>query len=270
MKKSVEISELKKIQKDRRQLVAKSNQLIQKARYDLSPNAQKIVLYCISKIKPTDDINTEYCINIRDLCNCLGLNMKDCEYYGYIKGIFLDLCQRQWAILPDGSICTISWIGDVKIPKNESNVFIKFNSNLQPYLYELQTKYTTYELQNVLVLKGKYAIRLYEILRSHTTAKQLGHFISAEAEYSIEQLRELLMVEGYKRWSDFESKVISPAIKEINTYSTDIAISYEPIRQGRKMERILFTINSPHGKDFADREYKGRMRLKNQSTPEYI
>mgnify|MGYP000787703372 FL=1 len=78
------------------------------------------------------------------------------------------------------------------------------------------------------------------------------------------------MVDGYKRWSDFESKVISPAIKEINTYSTDIAITYKPIKQGRKMERIVFTINSPHGKDFADREYKGRMRLKNQSTPEYI
>lgn len=270
MRKNQDIDELKKIQKDRKQLVAKSNQLIQKARYDLAPTAQKVVLYCISKIKPTDSIDTEYKINLNDLCQCLGLNMNEGNYYGYLKGIFLDLCQRQWTILPDGAIATISWIGDAKIPKNDSNVYIRFNSNLQPYLYELQTKYTTYELQNVLVLKGKYAIRLYEILRSHTTAKQLGHFLSTEAEYSIEQLRELLMVDGYKRWSDFESKVISPAIKEINTYSTDIAITYKPIKQGRKMERIVFTINSPHGKDFADREYKGRMRLKNQSTPEYI
>ena len=156
--------------------------------------------------------------------------MNEGNYYGYLKGIFLDLCQRQWAILPDGAIATISWIGDAKIPKNDSNVYIRFNSNLQPYLYELQTKYTTYELQNVLVLKGKYAIRLYEILRSQTSAERLGHFLSTEAEYSIEQLRELLMVDGYKRWSDFESKVISPAIKEINTYNNQVSKPLETWR----------------------------------------
>ena len=52
--------ELYELAEERNQLVVKHNSLIQKTRYSLSTQQQKIILYLISKIKPDDDELKEY------------------------------------------------------------------------------------------------------------------------------------------------------------------------------------------------------------------
>ena len=48
------------LEEERNQLVVKHNALIQKTRYSLNTQQQKIILYLISKIKPDDDELKEY------------------------------------------------------------------------------------------------------------------------------------------------------------------------------------------------------------------
>ena len=114
---------------------------------------------------------------------------------------------------------------------------------MEPYLFELRNRYTQYKLQNVLVFRGKYAIRLYEILRSYITQSDLDNDIEKDIDIDLEELRSVLAVSSYPRWADFDRFVIKPAIDEINQCAEDIHIEYEPLKNGRKVEKIIFIIS---------------------------
>ena len=231
---------------DREQYVVKSNDLIRKTRYDLTTQQQKIVLYAISKIKPDDDINQRYEFSLHDLCNACGIKLDEYGgfYYKSLKDDLVKLMSRQILTLPDGTMKSISWIGDVVIVPLNDTIYVKFNENLQPYLFDLREKYTQYRLQNVLVFRGKYAIRMYEILRSYTTQKAIDEDEEKEVNLTLEQLRYSLAVDSYPRWADFKRFVIDPAIKEINERSEELHIEYFPMRgeNKRSIEKINFVI----------------------------
>ena len=239
------MSSRQKTLSDREQYVVKANDLIRRSRYNLTAQQQKIVLYCISKIRPEDDINTRYEINITELANACGLQMDNTgTYYGTLKRAIKELTERHWCTMPDGVQMTMSWIGDAMIIPLNSTVYIKFNEYMQPYLFDLKEKYTQYQLQNVLVFRHKYSIRLYELLRSYTTQRNLEEYREADITLTVEELRALLDVNGYKEWREFNRRVIAPAIKEINKCAEDIHILYYPTRgeRSRSIEKINFVI----------------------------
>lgn len=63
--------------------VVKSNDIIQKAKYELNKNEQKIFCYAVSKIKPDDPANKEYTIDVKEFCDILGL-----DYYNGGSGYY--------------------------------------------------------------------------------------------------------------------------------------------------------------------------------------
>ena len=56
----------------------------------LKPIEQKTLLYAISKIKPTDEIDTEYTFEIKDFLNICGLTNKN--YTSTLVGVDLSIC----------------------------------------------------------------------------------------------------------------------------------------------------------------------------------
>ena len=235
---------------DREQYVVKANDLIRRTRYDLTAQQQKIVLYCISKIKPDDDIHTRYEININDLAQACGLKIDDGYYYTALRKDLTELTRREWCTMPDGGGMTVSWIGDaVMIPLN-STVYVTFNPNMQPYLFDLREKYTQYRLQNVLVFKGKYSIRLYELLRSYTTQQKSDNGTETEIILELQRIREILEVNGYNAYPEFNRRILAPAIKEINLRAEDIHVDYHKISGTgtRKTEKICFIITTASAK----------------------
>lgn len=258
------MSSRQKILADREQYVVKANDLIRRSRYNLTAQQQKIVLYCISKIKPDDDINTRYEININDLAEACGLQMDNTgTYYGTLKRAIKDLTERHWCTMPDGVQMTMSWIGDAVIIPLNSTVYIKFNEHMQPFLFDLKEKYTQYRLQNVLVFRCKYSIRLYELLRSYITQRKLEKYEEEEINLSVEELRALLDVKGYKEWREFNRRVITPAVNEINNCAEDIHVSFYPMRgeRSRSIEKINFVIEPAGGKQQYNAEKTRRKRL---------
>lgn len=255
-----------KTKDEQTQFVVKSNDLIRKTRYDLTTQQQKIILYAISKIKPTDAPNTLYEINIEDLCAACGIDIDDGGgyYYNTIKKDLVDLTRRLWVQMPDKSEATVSWIGDAMIVPLSGKVYIKFHEKMGPYLFELHHRYTQYQLKNVLVFKGKYAIRLYEILRSYTTQEAISNGIEKEVRFSLSELREILAVEKYSRWADFERYVIKKAVQEINKYSDEMKINYNVYKEdGRTVSSIVFIIGSLSGYEVykAHQEEKKQLRI---------
>ena len=56
------------IKKARTQRIVKSNEIIQKARYDLNIRELKVMSYIFSMIRPDDQMGKTYSFNIKDYC----------------------------------------------------------------------------------------------------------------------------------------------------------------------------------------------------------
>ena len=96
--------------------VVKSNDLIQKSRFNLSLQEQKIILYLISKVKPEDTELKEYIFEIRDFCKICGLETDSGKNYKDIKQTLKSLRDKSiWITLEDGSETTLSWIDKITI-----------------------------------------------------------------------------------------------------------------------------------------------------------
>lgn len=248
--------------KDRGYYVAKANDLIRKTRYSLTAQQQKIILFAISKIKPDDPPWTKYEFSVEDLCHVCGLR---CDaggtYYRRIKEDLTKLTERTWCVLPDGSHKTVSWIGDATITPNSGTVSITFNPNMEPYLFDLRQRYTQYKLEKVLVFKSGHTIRLWEILRSYTTPMNLEYGKEVQQMIGVDELREMMGVEGYPKWADFHRYVIKKAVDEINECSDELHIEYDTIKVGRNVEQLIFYINTPRAKQLLSASQKKKERL---------
>jgi len=214
--------------------VVKSNNLIQKSRFQLTVQEQKIVLYLISKIKPDDKsfMTTEF--SITEFCRVCGIHDESGKNYKDIKSAIKALVDKSiWVTLEDGKETILRWIDKPLIDKNAGTMQIKLDDLLKPYLLQLRENFTQFELLYTLAMKSQYSIRLYEILRSY----EYKHKI----EFHIDELKELLSASCYGRYPDFRRNVLEIAMKEIDALS-DINVSYEVVKQGRRYARIRFSV----------------------------
>lgn len=119
-------------------------------------------------------------------------------------------------------------------------------------VYNMLTKYmdegygyTPENLSILLAAKCTYTYRLYELLRLWSNSKN-------EVTYSIEELKDLFMLEDKKSYSvyaNFKNKVIIPAkneLEELNLFEID----FKEIKKGQKVVGITFYI-----KDLDKRKY---------------
>ena len=219
------------INSERDRLVVKDNELIRKARYNLTVNQQKIIAYVVSKIKPTDKEFTKYEISIQDFCAVCGIDKA--YFYSEIKEIIDNLDNKAFWVETEEKIFKFRWFSEVEIIKGSGKINIILNSKIKNYLLELQENFTQYELYNILALKGKYSIRLYEWFKSYSFMK--------EKKIELEKLKHILEAEKYKEFKAFRRRVIEPAIKEICNY-TDLEVSYERVTTGRIVTDLIFHI----------------------------
>ena len=218
---------------ERKQLVVKSNEIVQKSRYHLGTQQQKLILYMISKIRPEDTEFKEYAFELKNLCKILNIDVNGANYYRFKESIKKIADTSFWLEI-DGKDRLYRWIDDVTIEDGKTLVKIKFDEDLKPFLLQLRESFTYYQLENVLCFDSKYSFRLYEIFQSYG-------FIG-EIMFSLDELKRLLMIENkYNRFSMFKVNVLNKAIDEINKY-TDINISYSLIRENRIIKYIKFEL----------------------------
>jgi plasmid replication initiation protein len=223
-----------KLQEYRNYKVFKANELIQKSRFNLQMQEQKIILYLISKIKPEDMELKEQLFEIQDFCNLCGLDSESGGNYAYIKKTLKALRDKSiWITLEDGSEAILAWLDTVIVNKDSGTVKLKISEMMKPYLLFLKERYTQYELLYTLAMKSQYSLRLYELLKSYEYQRI--------RTFDIEELKLRLSAENYKRFPDFKRYVLDRAIEEINTLS-DIDVTYIIIKESRRFAKIEFTM----------------------------
>lgn len=223
------------IEKQREQLVVKANDVVRKARYQLSLQELKIMQYCFSKVKPTDTKDTEYIFRIKDFCMVCGMDYTSGTNYEDVKRALKGLRDKSmWILQEDGSETTVGWLGKVNISRGSGKVKIKFDEDMSQYINGLLNNYTQFQFLNILPMKSSYSVRLYELLKSYEFTK--AH------KFEINELKRLLMCEHYVNFGNFRQKVLEPATVEINRY-TDINIQWEPIKDGARVAFVNFIIS---------------------------
>lgn len=224
----------------RKQQVIKANELIQKSAFSLSALQQKIVLYLIAQIKPTDEDFKKYEFNIQDFCKVCGIEHTSGGNYAMLKEEIKKIRDQSIFVkLPNGVETTFSWIAKPYFYEKSGIVEIRLDEDLKPLLLQLQGGFTKYELIYTLQFKSKFSIRLYELIKSI-------HYHELDDygwTFEIEELKKRMDAENYKTFQHFKERALDPAVREINLYS-DKCLSYVDIRKGRKVIKILFTIKS--------------------------
>ena len=110
------------------------------------------------------------------------------------------------------------------------------NPKVAPYIYGLKQNFTRGNILQTNKCDTYAAIRLYETCNSWA---RIGY-----AYYSIDEWRSLLGgdKEIYERFSNFNQKIIKPAVKIVNE-NTDLEISPEFIKLGRKTTHMKIHIS---------------------------
>ena len=251
----MDVEEKEALLKARNYIVAKSNQIVQKSRYDFSMAEQRMIAYICSKIKPIETIDKakgipfqlEYDFNILDYSRICGIQDNG-RVYEECKALLKGLRDKSmWLTLSDGSETTVGWLAKATTNKKSGIAKIKIDEDLAPYLFDLQSKFLSYGLKNILNMKSQYSIRLYELLKSYYGIKSgQGQTDNKKVSWTInlDELKKKLMVDtikSYSNYAEFKRKILEVAQKEINEL-TDISIYFEPITKGRKTEKVKFTI----------------------------
>lgn len=231
----MDIEEKLEIRKKRNYKVVKSNEIIQKARYELNVLELKVLSYIFSMIRPNDKINQIYEVSINDFCKICGIDINNGKNYLEIKQVLKNLRDKSFYLqTANGKETTVGWLNKVWIDKGNGTIQVRLDEDIERYLIGLFDNYTQYELISTLPMQSKYSFRIYELLKSY--AYQQEHI------FDIDKLKESLMADHYKNFKDFRVKVLEYAINEINLY-TDLQVEYVPILKGRKVIQLKFTIN---------------------------
>ena len=216
----------------RQQLVVKSNDLIQRTRYDLSLQEQKIVLYVISKIKPTDEELKEYVFTLRELCEMCGIEAIGQNFENMWQSI-IALNDKTIEFEDNRYRANPRWIEMPIMDKQTREIRIRFHPLLRPYLIALHENFTQYELSSILVMRSRYSVRVYELLKSYAYLNEIT--------FGLEELKEKLQTTGYSDYKNFRVRVLEKAIEEINEH-TDIRVDFKPIRTSRVITHLRFII----------------------------
>lgn len=225
--------EVYNLTKERSFKVVKSNDLIQKARFDLNAQQQKIIYWLISKIQPDDTELKTIDFKLIEFCKICGINYNSGTNYKQIKDAIKKLADKSvWVKTENGAETLVRWIEKPII--NNGTVKLKIDDDMKPFLINLKQQFTQFELYNVLPMKGKYSMRLYELFKSFQKL--------TSCSFKVDDLKQNLLCENYKRYPDFKRKVIVPAIEEINTV-TDISVSFIEIKEGRKVVKLKFFLS---------------------------
>lgn len=233
-----------KLEKARDAKVYQADSLLQKGRFELSLIEQRLILYAITKIRPTDTKFKEYTWWLKDFYDICG--MRD-ESYTEVKKILGGLRDKSWWILMEdpnepGEECEskVCWFDIVRINKKSGKVTIAFHPDMVKFLLELSRQfedrgafYTQYTLRYVLPMRSQYSTRLYQLLKPYQKNNM-------EWWFKLDELKRLLDCQRYGRYADFRLRVLEPAVKEINKYS-DINIRYEiRDKEGKRITELTF------------------------------
>ncbi|MBU5618078.1 replication initiation protein RepM [Psychrobacter sp. TAE2020] len=150
------------------------------------------------------------------------------------------LFERQFSFIDEyNDKVKTRWISQAKYIKGQGAIEIIFTPAVVNEITRIDGKeefFTQYLLCQTAMLNSVYSVRLYELVTQWRAAKKTPMF---DLEIFRGQLG--LGVTDYKKMNDFKKRVLDLAVNEIND-KTDLKISYEQVKEGKKIVGFKFKV----------------------------
>lgn len=236
---------------EKNEILMKNNVLI-KARYDINTYENKLFILLLYKLQRINETTCKCNLNVYEIRNIL--KARSVRNKKEISKLLSDLRKRSiyFKNKNNDNWGEFGFINGFVFIEKENSFEIEASEKVYSLLREyLENGYTPINMKIWLGLKSSYAQRFYDLLRLWSNTKTV-------IEYTIDELRELLMLEDkYIEYRDFKRRVITPAIKELN--ETEIfKIEVNENKIGRKVNSISFIVQ-----DLDKRVYFNKKEKKN-------
>ena len=211
--------------------VVKANSLIE-ASYRLTLDEMRLLALTIGTMNPKSDQQV-FEFSVSEFVNQFPEVNAD-RAYTQIKSAIERISERWVKTEDERHVTKFRWVSSQTYFKKEGRFKIALTNEIMPYLTQLKGQFTQYQLNHISGFSSVHAIRLYELF---TQYKRLG-----DRYISVEDLKKWLQLEDkYNLWAELQRWVIKPSLNEINEKS-DLFVEYEPIKKGRKVTGIEFSI----------------------------
>lgn len=229
----------------KKNIIEKSNVLntMQQTNYDMSLNEFRFFCMYLSKLNAREPERRTAVIAIKDFEELFNISFNTSRFKQKIRqiaGANIEIkTDKRTEIVQLYS--KFAWVDD----ETCTDIEITCNSDIQPYIFELQKNYTSYRLENIAKLNSVSKIRLYELMKQYENIKCI--------QFDVEDLKKMLM-SNETNFKFFKLRVIEPAVADISKY-TDITVTYEKVLKCRKCVAIKFFIKSKN-QDIVEIEHK--------------
>lgn len=235
--------------------VAKSNEFINRSKYDLSVMEQRFLACMISMLDSRPRDVRENCddilsgeLSIDTFCELCHIEKRGS--IKYIKEVLTTLGQRVfWIEAEEGKLKMWRWIDTAEIIPKSGLLRFTFSSCLKPYLLNLEKNFTSYKLPMVMRFSSRYANIIYDLVKAKHGQ---SYNVSSSLEISVEEMKKKVQVEHWDKkhnttkivnqnisFKDLRSKILEPAVEDINK-CTDVIVELQYIKKGRKIDTICF------------------------------
>ena len=126
------------------------------------------------------------------------------------------------------------WVQEIGYVKGQGLVALSFTHALIELAGKLKGSFSRYHLEQKAPLTSIYAHRLYEMMMQWRGSKNVPYLTYCELRNRFD-----IADDEYNRVANFKARVLDPAVKQINEL-TDIIVSYEQYKQGRRIEGFIF------------------------------
>ena len=215
-------------------VVTKANSFVE-ASYQMTLDEMRVLALTLGVFDPLNP-KMGFDLTVSDFCDNFPEVNPDIAYVQVQNAI--RKISKRWMTLVDNEkeLTEVAFVTKRTYFKQEGRFYIEFHQDLKPYITNLKNRYTKYELVHIGAFTSTHAIRLYELMAQYKNSREKSRDIT------LENLKEWLQIaDKYPEVRDFKKRVLTPAINEINAKS-DLLVSYEPIKSGRKITGLHFKI----------------------------
>lgn len=221
------------IEKNKKIQVTRPNDLVE-ARFDLSAKQNDIIDIVLDQVK--EDDNLKYKIKIKNYIHL---------FQGDVSNIYRDVKRATKEFTNKKAGFTLYnyqgkeevdlfWFTSIAYYDSEGEIEFSLSPEVKN-LYLTMKNYTKYELKYPIILKGKYAKRLYYYLKRFQ-----------DTNFRVDQVKELTSklvcpVSYAKNFGMLRTRVLEPALNEINE-KTDIQVEYKAIYHKTTCVQLKFYI----------------------------
>lgn len=234
-----------------------------KFQYELPLRLRKCLIYIIGELWLHDKTYSTYemDINPRKFCVFCGLDepgQSDKQQLVIAKEVLQELADKSvWVADKSGMRQSlIRWIEEINIIEFTETPIIQvhFVEDILALYRAFGNNFSKYELSAILKMRSRYSLRLYETLKRRIDTSTTLEILNRDdnelkrrvrtvrphtVTMSLEHLKTKMGAEHYQLYADFRIKALDIAVKEISRL-TDLTLTYEPIKNGRKVSKIMF------------------------------